>query len=41
MAAPVTDAWSTGDTTDYDYQPQPSLVDVAGGAAAYLARLMR
>jgi hypothetical protein len=33
--------WSTGDPANYDYQPQPSLVDADGGVASYLARLMR
>jgi hypothetical protein len=33
--------WSTSSPAYYDYQPQPSLVDVDGGVASYLATLMR
>jgi hypothetical protein len=33
--------WSANSPAYYDYQPQPSLVDAAGGVASYLARLMR
>jgi hypothetical protein len=33
--------WSASSPAYYDYGPQPSLVDVDGGLASYLARLMR